>query len=355
MKDRIDLHLPASWNTCTAKELEAIVIAQTFAPPLSDAATSERLSDKSRKSKKENARSNKKDETKGILNVPWKVDCFLRLAGLEMIEEPHPEVAVEEQYIMVQRANVKRPWWSWMPCVKHEENEPFALYLWQIHYWIDKHLRWLDQPPYIPTFPYPIWKNKGKEFHGPKTWLSDWRWAQYRMMQDYLQYYFEITKIVSAKLPKANEEERKKLEQQLRTAKALVLATVYCRRVKIVDEETHVKKRDWVYLANQSSENNRYFQDFPDIQFQVVLLWWGSQMERLHNIYPKCFKSNEKKQVKRKHPDPLELYAQLTATLEKYTGFNEQTIDRESHEVVLRNLSRLIEENEAIEKMRSKH
>ena len=295
------------------------------------------------------------EEATGIHNVPWKVDCLLRLAGLEMIEGPHPEVAVEEQYIVVQRIKDKRSWWSWLHWSTHEDNEPFALYLWQIHYWIDKHLSWLDQPPYLPSFPYPIWKKNGKEFHGPKTWLSDWKWAQYRMMQDYLQYYFEITKIALRKLPKANADEQRKIQQQLKTAKALVLATIYCRRVKVVDEETHLKKRDWVYLANQSSENNRYFQDYPERMFQVVLLWWGSQMERLHQIYPKCFKSNAKKQAKRKEPDPLELYARLTATLEKYTGFDEKTIDKESHEVVLRNLSRMIEENEEIERMRSKH
>jgi hypothetical protein len=342
--DRIDLHLPTSWNACTTKELEAIVVSQMLVPL-----------DPPKEKEKKPAKVNKDDGVKEMRNITWKVDCLLRLAGLEMVEGPTPEVAVEEQYIMVQRANVKRSWWSWLPWVKTTENEPFALYIWQIHYWIDKYMSWLDKPPYIPTFPYPVWKCKGKEFHGPKTWLSDWKWAQYRMMQDYLQYYFEITNIISKKLPKANDEERKKLEQQLRTAKALVLATVYCRRVKVVDEETHVKKRDWVYLANQSSENNRYFQDYPDVQFQVVLLWWGSQMERLHNIYPKCFKTSEKAKAKRRVPDPLELYAQLTATLEKYTGFDEKTIDKESHEVVLRNLSRLIEENEEIEKMRSKH
>lgn len=335
---RIDLHLPSGWAACTPEELEAIVSAQSavqfFAMPAQH------------------------EEEVQLKQAPWKIECFLRLAELVMVDGPNPEVPVEEQYITVQHINTKTQGWTWLRR-KTEQNEPFVLYLWQIHYWIDKQLKWLDAKPTIPTFPYPVWKNSFRTFHGPKTYLANWKWAQYRIAQDYLQYYFKVVEMVQKRLPfSKTKEEQQKLVQQLRTAKALFLATIYCRKVKTIDEETGLKKREYTYLANQSSDNSRYFQSFPDIQFQVILLWWTSTMQRLHTLYPKCFQADntdKKKKKTKRQQDPLELYAQLTATLEKYIGTNEQELDKRTFEVVLRHLNSMVLENEAMKKINRKN
>lgn len=330
-EQRINLHLPNGWSSCTTEELEAIIQAQMAVGPQEQA-----------------------KEEDGIKNVPWKIECFLRLADLEKIDGPQPAVPVEEQYITVRRVRNRRTrWFSWW---RHGKDEPFVLYVWQIHYWITQNLQWLDALPSIPKFPYPVWKSRFHEFRGPKTFLADWKWAQYRIAQDYLQYYFKTVERVQKQMPQAKTtDEQRKLMKQLNTAKSLFLATIYCGRVKSVNEDTHIKEWDWTYLPNQSTTNSRYFQSFPDIQFQVVLLWWTSTMHRLHTLYPKCFKVDKKKKKKQRPQDPLELYAQMTATLEKYIGTNEQELDKRTCEVVLRHLNNMITENEEMEKIRQKN
>ena len=81
-------------------------------------------------------------------------------------------------------------------------------------------------------------------------------------------------------------------------------------------------------------------------------------MQRLHRVYPKCFKTDDgdkKKKKRRPKPqDPLADYAKLTATLQHITNFDSDRLEHEPHEVILQRLTQMITENEEMEKMRKK-
>ena len=324
----LNLTLPTGWNQCTPEQLEQIIIAQQV------------------------AQGN---------NTAWKLECFLRLTGLTMLEPPDTSLPLEEQTITVSvERKEKKGWWSrlsWRPIVNFQLSTfNFQLSIWQIHYWIKEHLAWLDTPPTIIRFPYPVWTWKGEEFHGPKTYCADWSWGQYRIAQDYLEYYFKVIgrpDLKDLKDPKALKD----FKEAAAKAAALFLATIYNPRITYTDPDTHQPRTDWRYTPEQTTANADAFTNFSDIQFQVILLWWSSVMARLHRIYPKCFKTsddNKKKKKRHRTQDPMEQYAKLTATLQQLTNFDSQRLDHEPHEVILQRLTQMITENEEMERIRNR-
>lgn len=329
----LNLTLPTGWNQCTPAQLEQIIIAQ------------------------QRAQGN---------NTAWKVECFLLLTGLTMLEPPDTSLPVEEQTITVSGERLavsgKRSRWHrffrlLLPLGGDvRRTERGCLFIWQIHYWIKEHLAWLDTPPTIIRFPYPVWTWKGEEFHGPKTYCADWSWGQYRIAQDYLEYYFKVIgrpDLKDIKEPKALKD----FKEAATKAAALFLATIYNPRITYTDPDTHQPRTDWRYTPEQTTANADAFTNFSDIQFQVILLWWSSVMARLHRIYPKCFKTsddNKKKKKRHRTQDPMEQYAKLTATLQQLTNFDSQRLDHEPHEVILQRLTQMITENEEMERIRNR-
>ena len=326
---RIDLHVPHSWQTCTAEDLEKLIIAHKKAKLFPVLNT---------------------DDAAKVMQ--WKLNCFIELTGLEMVEGVKPEVPVEEQYVTV-RKQISKNRWAWLPWVPKEESEPFVLYLWQIQYWIKQYLAWLDIPPAIVQFPYPTWRWRWQKFQGPSVYMAQWSWTQYRLAQDYLQYYMKTVEQAEKHSKRSiTPEEQNKLQKQIRTAKSLFLATIYNRKVRTIDEENMRHKCDYTYISNQHTDNSKAFRNFPENQFQVILLWWESMMQYLHHTYPKCFGKDDK--TPKQKSNPLQLYSRLTATMEKYMHIDERQLGRETFANVLQHLNDLVVKNETIDKMNKK-
>ena len=302
---KINLILPTSWNSCTTEQLEIICLA------------------------KQQVQMLPADEQ----TIAWKINCFLALAGMEVEEKP---VTPDEEpsYVLVHSPNIPAH---------------FKLYVWQIHYWVKEYLNWLDNNPNIIRFPYPEWRAKDNAFRGPSIRLSGWTWQQYRLLKDYLTYFFKIDEA-------CNQNPNSDNLSKIQTAMAMVLATIYDAKVDYLDETTQLPTHGYHYHPDQSTNNRDYFLTFPPIKFAVILLWWGSVASQLKKEYPKCF--GEAKETKKfKHPaiqDPLTEYARTTATLEKYMGVNEQELQHESYTVVLQHLQDMIKQNEEIERMNAK-
>ena len=301
---KINLTIPTSWRTCTTEQLELICLAQQQAqaqPPEQQP-------------------------------VAWKVRCFLALARLE-IQEDRQTDEHGTPYFMV--ASLSQP------------ETTFRLYVWQLQSFIKDQLAWLDTPPNIIRFPYPEWEHKGKTFRGPAIYLSGWSWQQYRLLKDYLDYFFRT----------AEKAEKKKDEQAIVQASAMVLATLYNAETDYLDETSHLPTHGYHYHPGQSTANRDSFLSFPPLRFSVIILWWGSLALKLKHDYPKCFGSSDKnaKKPHRQHlSDPTFDYARTTATLEKYMNTNEQQLQQESYTVVLQHLQDMIKQNEEIERINQK-
>lgn len=315
--DRIDLHLPKSWNAMTVNELETV----------------------SRIFMEESTHGGKR----GTDMMAVKCRIFIALNNLIMVQAPNPEKPVEDQYIVVRKADDERN---------------FILYLWQIHYWMEEEMKWLDSSPTLTRFPYPELRMRRFllpiRYRGPQALMQNFSWRQYRYACDYMSYYvMEQNRLVGMTMKgDASTRDMKKQQRAVARAKAMFLATVFNRRVRYVDTETKCLMRGYTYVSWQSMKNLQDFIGFPDYKFQVVLFWWVGMMGYLQKKYPKVFrKSDVRKQAS---VNPLDVYTRTTATMEKHIGINEEELNRELYTNVLQHLQDMIDESDRMKELERK-
>lgn len=300
----------------------------------------------------------------------YKLAVFIRLTNIEIVSPVNPRLPVEQQYYQI-RFRTSR--------IRHlidkltGRNAPFSLYLYQIRYWLDKQknpagqrpgcLDWLDadsRSPFV-VFPFEYIKRRhtgwrsvmAKTFKGPEPMLNGFSWHRFRFAQDLMENYVRQHNHLIAILngPRPSQSELRKLRRSLDTAKASFLASIFERKLRYADEHGRIR-RDWRYQSNQSFDNIEYFRNFPDVDWQIVLMWWSGIMRWLAATYPKVIKTQPAK--KGKPVNPAEAYARTTATLEKYTGLDCDKLENEPFDVVLSHLQNLIDENDEIERINSK-
>ena len=312
--ERIDLRMPKGWSDMTVTELE------TVASVLVEAAA----------------------QRPSLNSKQVKVKLFLALTGLEVLESANPAKPVEEQYLVVcRRGHVER----------------LVMYLWQMHYWMEEQMGWLDKPSNLLMFPYKeykkwTWKGRHK-YEGPSSLMQNFQWRQYRIAGEYMGYFItESNRWVKMRESNVSASEIKKQLHAVARAKGLFLATLFNRKVKFVDAETKLIRKEFVYVSSQSIRNWRDFEHFSDVKFQVVLFWWTGTMNWLQKKYPKVFKSTNPK--KNTVANPLELYTRQTATMEKYLGVNEEELNRELYTNVLQHLQDMMDESDRMKELNNK-
>lgn len=312
--ERIDLRMPKGWSDMTVTELETVASVLVEAAAQRPALTQKQI----------------------------KVKLFLALTGLEVLESANPAKPVEEQYLVVcRRGHVER----------------LVMYLWQMHYWMEEQMGWLDNPSNLLMFPYKeykkwTWKGRHK-YEGPSALMQNFQWRQYRIAGEYMGYFItESNRLVKMRESNVSASEIKKQLHAVARAKGLFLATLFNRKVKFVDAETKLIRKEFVYVSSQSIRNWRDFEHFSDVKFQVVLFWWTGTMNWLQKKYPKVFKSTNPK--KNTVANPLELYTRQTATMEKYLGINEEELNRELYTNVLQHLQDMMDESDRMKELNNK-
>lgn len=224
-------------------------------------------------------------------------------------------------------------------------------------------LNWLLRPSNIVAFPYPeisivdkstTRKNrKTVEFRGPLYLAQDFSWRQYRNATEFMSYLARVENRLVAmtkNVDKYGEESVRKMDARVRHARAQFLATLFSRKIWHIDRETGQKVFDFQYVTSQSSENERFFMDFPEEKFQCVSLWWQGLMQYLSRKYPKVFK---KESVGSADEDPLSVYTRSTTTMIKYTSSNEEQVNNTTYTIILQHINDMAEENERIEKIKN--
>ena len=336
----IDLHLPQSWNSCTTAELEAI------------SATIIKHS---------------------LLSTKWtpisfndiKTELFFLLSRVKPISLINPRVAVEEQYFECEQiypskwAKIKEDIKVWRG---FEDYRRFNIYVWQISYWMDKYMKWFDIEKGAMTltkFPYPILKVgfRGKEFHGPDALLQNFNWQRFRFAQLYMDLYVRQENLLVKMKKHPNNFGSEQILKQCKhvdLARASFLATIFCAKTKYIDTDTEKLKPGYVYLSNQHSVNARYFRDFDVVKWQVITFWWSSMTAYLSQRFKHVYKTQNLKKDNFKKSNPLDLYIESTAALQKYLHLDEEKINKQNFYLILQQIDNMAYTNEQNEKIKSK-
>ncbi len=360
---QIDLRLPVSWNRCTLAQLRAIAEIMTERAFLSS-------------------------PLRPFDMMEVKIAVFFRLTNIEVVEPLNPRVQVEAQYYLCRMRPYSiedegRLWFSvyrfWRSlrswCIRRicGHDDTFSLYVWQIHSWLSGvpakgrnraqpgMLDWLDMTQGNGLLLFLLRNIRRRRslslrkvaFRGPAPLMDGFSWQRYRFAQEYMQNYMNAQN----HLVKMQRMGRKvapndllKAAKNVDLAKALFLATIYERRITYIDEETGCTVTRFHYQSNQSSDNAPYFRNFPDRDWQLVLLWWSSMMMYLAKMFPKVFKKQPVGKNERQL-NPLEIYTRTTATMEKYLSMTARDVDREPYTTILQQLEDISRHNEEMERI----
>lgn len=337
---KINFHLPTSWNTCTTSELE--VVAATM---IKHSLTATKWTP--------------------ISFEDIKVELFFLLTRIKPISLINPRVPVEQQYFECCKAYPSK-WTKWKEDVKvkfgADDYRRFNIYVWQVHSWMDKYMKWLDAdktPIDLIKFPYPIMKRglKGKEFHGPSALLQDFSWQRFRFAQDYMDAYVKAENNLLYMQKHSGRFSDNDIIKQCKYVDLLrsqFLATIFCAKSHYVDEKTKNIVSGYIYVSNQSSDNAKYFRGFDVIQWQVITFWWTGMMTYLSKTYTHVYKKQNLKSPKLKDFNPLTLYVCSMATMEKYLGLSEDTLNKQTFHLCLQHMENMSIENESLEKSNKK-
>lgn len=324
---RIDLHLPRHWDELTTPQME--IVAECVMREISAGGA--------------NGAYNPKKV---------KMDIFLRLTGLEIIDSVTVNLPPEERYFIAVKKNecdsrVKR---ICMKLAGKSHSVPFKVYIWQVEQWITEGLKWLDNESNRTVFPYPVYKCAGKTFRGPSMLMQNFTWRQYRISSDYYDYYLSVSNSLVRYASRKDADPRKLAEMQkkVRNARNLLLASLFCEVVE-VRNSVGLPEKDNPYIPGQEGRNKKFFNRFSDIQMQVILFWMVGMMGYLQKKFPKVFKKGNPK--KQQQVNPFDVYTRITANLEKYlNGVNEEQINNETYTVMLEHLNQMMEEHERMER-----
>ena len=344
----IDLTLPRSWNQCTTEQLETIAACILKHTALADR----------------------------YHPFDWmevKSELFFLLTETEIVRIDTAEDDPEDTTYLCRlskkesrpisggtaspspRSVLRRPWFC------HGSKTPdFRLRPWQIQYWIDTQLKWLDdEKSTLLLFPYKQliftrrwqwnWPFLKKTFHAPAELLQDFTWQQYRHLQDYMSMYIDqqnaLVKLLSRRHTPEQAAEQQAALKSTRDEFLYILFTPNSTSAREGVAEGRGRGSDIARQVNRISQ----------VQWQVILLWWSGMMHYLKDHYPRCFRSTPTKKNPKNPPNPFDLYTSIIATIQDKSHIDEEKINNQTYTIVLEHLERIAKENEEIEKINHKH
>ena len=369
----IDLSLPRSWDQCTTEQLETIAACIMAHTAMAD-------------------RFHPFDWEK------VKSELFLLLAEIEIIStDTNPDDPEDTIYLCrkgrpdgsrpssggsstpPRHSFLRRPWF------RHGSKTPeFRLRPWQVQYWIDTQLKWLDdEKSTLIFFPYTHlihirhwqwkWPFIKKTYYTPSELLQDFTWQQYRHLQDYMSMYIDIQNALVPLLSKSSS--RTSTSSSSSSGRSRTDAPADLSHIAQLQAEMTAARNEFLYILFSPNSPSASPSDTPssgrsrtdalyirkkvaritEVQWQVILLWWSGMMHYLKDHYPRCFRSSSSKKKSKNPPNPLELYTSIVATMQKYIGIDEEKINNQTFHVILEQLERIAKENEEIEKINRKH
>ena len=345
----INLTVPTGWNQCSTEQLEQI--AQILL-----------------------RRTAMQDRYHPYDPLQFKAECFFALAGLEVIgfhptsdhAQPIPAPEGEgqgtgsdhkpgDETFLVRRKPVRKiRAIRVIRVICGREEESFELRVWQVHSFVEQHLKWLDDFTGLWLFPYErfgrdygrwtvCWWRRSwiplplpcpvpRPLKGPAPLLDGMTWRQYRLANEWLTAYTDETNRATqaAQQGKATEG----AADTLREAREGFLKALFnCQNLDYCPRRLRRMRPD---------------------QFQLCLIWWQSMMKEMQRKYRRCFKetsTGKGKQITL----PIDIYTRSMSTFQEKYHLTEAEINGQPCRVLLQHLEDKAQEAEDIERINRSH
>lgn len=344
----IDLRLPRGWNDCTTEELEqiaAVIMRHTLT----------------------------QDRYHPFDWLRVKAELFFLLTGTEVLSPVPAADSGDTATAFLCR----------------HDGTTFTLKSWQVHSFIDQHLRWLDDDKAQPLliFPYkqllayhvpvlrwlplcppqcpallsrlcPSFLRRvhiplpwiERRYHAPQELLQDFGWQQYSHLQDYMSLYITQQNALLKARQAAAAPEASPSGSTAAVPAASPAGATAALEVALTEARNH-----FLAVLFHCERHPHLVARITPVQWQVILLWWGGMMHYLQKKFPHCFRTAPPKRRKGEATTPLDTYVAITATIQKDAHLSEPQIQAQTFHVILEELERIAKEAEEIERISRKN
>lgn len=280
----------------------------------------------------------------GLSAPEFKLKVFLMLMGLKIIKRADKKD--DGSFIYKFRRKGIRSW------LKREE---LSMEAWEVDYWINKFLSFLDEPFTLPSLPFEYIHIRGHKFMTPQILMANTTYEQYNNMQKYLMEYWELSKISESMLKNGSTRHAvKQIQKQILNARAGFLSHAYIGRTFRLLDQSHEMTRlrpEWVYTYSYelAEKNKKIFTPAPDYLFDITYQHFQSCQSFYKREYKFLFKEYKDESDK----SAFIMEAETINAIMKYAGgYNKQQEVYDSNTVFIFGfLNSMAHEADEIDKM----
>lgn len=280
----------------------------------------------------------------GMTETEYKLKALLTLLDLEVLKR------AEKQDDGTFTYSFRRRGW------KHR-NERLGMQSWEVCCWIDRYLRFLDEPFRLTRLPFQHIKIGRKKFKAPDALMMNLTYEQFGNAQRYLVAFWDASRMVdSLQRNGASIEALLNAESQALGFQAGFLAHMYVSCSWRIFEQrsgmTCLKpSRVYTYNSEEAERNVGYFRTAPRWMFDVTYQFFQSSL----TIYKRDFEHLFKEYDDENGKSALVMEIDTLNAVMKYAGYtDQQTVYESNVGFIFGFLNSMSHEAEEIEKMNTR-
>ena len=282
----------------------------------------------------------------GIGVSEYKLKVFLMLMGLRIVKRADKKEDGSFVY------HFRRTGWK-----SRFSREEFGMEAWEVDYWIEKYLKFLDEPFRLIQLPFSHVRIGMTRYKAPDPLMVNLTYEQYGNAQRCLIAYWETSKMVeSLKKNGATVEAVKHAQEEALQARAGFLAHMYVEQGwQLLDQRNQMTrisiKRVYNYCSVAAEERVKDFKTAPSWLFAVTYQLFQSCQAQYKKDFPFLFKEYSDTDGK----SALVMEVGTINAVQKYAGFtNAQSVYDQNSMFIFKFLDSMAEEAKQIEDMNRK-
>ena len=283
---------------------------------------------------------------KNLSLAEYKLRIFLELMGLRIVKRADKKDDGSFLYHFK-----KKGWRSWF------SRKEYGMEAWEVDYWIEKYLKFLDEPFHLWKLPFEYVKVGGTHYKAPESLMVNLTYEQYGNAQRCLVSYWETSKMVeSLKKNGATREAVRHAQEEALRARAGFLAHMYTAPgLRLLDQRNSMTRVSldvvYNYCSVEADKQVKKFMCAPSWLFAVTYQLFQSCQAIYKKDYPFLFteyKDNSEKSA-------LVMEVGTINAVQKYAGFNSpQAVYDQNSVFIFKFLDSMAEEAKQIEDMNRK-
>lgn len=282
----------------------------------------------------------------GIGVSEYKLKVFLMLMGLRIVKRADKKEDGSFVY------HFRRTGWK-----SRFSREEFGMEAWEVDYWIEKYLKFLDEPFRLIQLPFSHVRVGMTRYKAPDPLMVNLTYEQYGNAQRCLIAYWETSRMVeSLKNNGATLEAVKHAQEEALQAMAGFLAHMYVEPGwQLLDQRNQMTrisiKRVYNYCSVAAEERVEDFKSAPSWLFAVTYQLFQSCQAQYKKDFPFLFKEYSDTDGK----SALVMEVGTINAVQKYAGFtNAQSVYDQNSMFIFKFLDSMAEEAKQIEDMNLK-